>query len=87
MPGSARFDGMMCALLLHFLSRSARMASTDPVPNDDPPPQPPVEPDLDACCGNGCEPCIFDIYGAERERYFAALREWQARQARQGGAA
>jgi hypothetical protein len=57
-------------------------AATDP--NDDPPPVPPVEPDLDACCGNGCEPCIFDIYGAERERYFAALREWEKRQAQRG---
>ena len=58
------------------------MSSIAPASNDDPPPQPPVEPDLDACCGNGCDPCIFDIYSAERERYFAALREWQARQAR-----
>lgn len=57
------------------------MSSIAPAPNDDPPPQPPVEPDLDACCGNGCDPCIFDIYNVERERYFAALREWQARQA------
>ena len=62
------------------------MSSIAPASNDDPPPQAPVEPDLDACCGNGCDPCIFDIYSAERERYLAALRAWQARQG-QGGAA
>ena len=51
--------------------------------NDDPPPVEPIEPDFEACCGNGCEPCIFDVYAMERERYLAALREWQARRARQ----
>jgi hypothetical protein len=55
------------------------MASSD---NTDPPPVAPIEPDFEACCGNGCEPCIFDIYAMERERYFADLRAWQARQAR-----
>lgn len=60
------------------------MSSEAPVPNDDPKPEPPVEPDFEACCGNGCEPCIFDIYGDERERYFAALREWERRQAQRG---
>lgn len=79
MPGTDRSDGMMCALMLHFLSRLQRMSSTDPATDPDPPPQPPPAPDDDACCGNGCDPCIFDLYNAERERYFAALREWQAR--------
>jgi hypothetical protein len=51
------------------------------VPDDDPQPIEPLAPDLDACCGNGCDPCIFDLYAAERERYFAALRAWQQRQA------
>jgi hypothetical protein len=45
----------------------------------DAPPVAPVEPDFEACCGNGCEPCIFDIYAMERERYLAALREWERR--------
>ena len=51
--------------------------------DDDPPPVEPIEPDFEACCGNGCEPCIFDVYAMERERYLAALREWQARRAGQ----
>ena len=42
-------------------------------PADDPPPIEPIEPDFEACCGNGCEPCIFDIYALERERYLSAL--------------
>jgi hypothetical protein len=46
----------------------------------DPPPQAPVEPDFEACCGNGCEPCIFDVYAMEQDRYLAALQAWQARQ-------
>ena len=50
------------------------------LPDPDPEPVAPIEPDFEACCGNGCEPCIFDIYAAERERYLAALRAWQARQ-------
>ena len=47
----------------------------------DPPPQPPEEPDFDACCGNGCDPCIFDTYALEQDRYRTELRAWQARQA------
>jgi hypothetical protein len=64
------------------------MSSTEPAPTDDPPPVPPEEPDFEACCGNGCDPCIFDVYDAERARYFAALRAWEERQARRpaGGA-
>ena len=54
----------------------------DPDLQDDPRPTEPAQPDDDACCGNGCDPCIFDLYAAERERYFAALRAWEQRQAR-----
>ena len=57
------------------------MSSTEPASTDDPPPVPPEQPDFEACCGNGCDPCIFDIYDAERARYLEALRAWQARQA------
>lgn len=46
----------------------------------DPPPVAPALPDLEACCGQGCDPCVFDLYAAARERYLAELREWQARQ-------
>lgn len=50
-------------------------AATDP----DPMPQPPVQPDLDACCGNGCEPCIFDLHDLAMDRYRQNLRAWRAR--------
>ncbi|WP_085488376.1 oxidoreductase-like domain-containing protein [Paraburkholderia susongensis] len=51
-------------------------------PSDaDPPPQPPVQPDLDDCCHSGCNPCIFDLYDEALERYEAALAEWKARHA------
>jgi hypothetical protein len=48
---------------------------------DDPAPQPPEPPDDSACCGSGCDPCIWDWYQQERERYLAELKTWQARQA------
>jgi len=48
-------------------------------PESDPKPQPPVQPDLDACCGNGCAPCIFDQYDLDMDAYRQALRAWQAR--------
>ena len=51
-------------------------------PHDDPEPTPPMPPDDDACCGNDCEPCVYDLYSAERERYVAALRRWRERQSR-----
>ena len=51
---------------------------------DDPRPTPPVPPDDGACCGSGCDPCVYDLFDAERARYFAALRAWEERQARRG---
>ena len=52
-----------------------------PSPADDLEPIAPIAPGDDECCGNGCDPCIFDFYGYEQERYFKALREWKERQA------
>ncbi|BFI95707.1 MAG: hypothetical protein RSP_12170 [Rhodanobacter sp.] len=46
---------------------------------DDPPPQPPTEPDPGECCGNGCDPCIFDLYGDQLAYYRTALAAWKAR--------
>ena len=46
----------------------------------DPMPQPPATPDLDACCGNGCDPCIFDLHELAMDQYRQALRAWRARQ-------
>jgi hypothetical protein len=58
------------------------MRKAAPPEPDDPAPQPPAEPDLDACCGQGCDPCVFDLYEAARERYRAELQAWEERQAR-----
>jgi len=54
--------------------------------DDDRPPEPPVRPDDADCCGNGCDPCIFDLFAEEQKRYAQALRAWQERQARKGPA-
>ncbi len=51
---------------------------TDPV--SDPMPQPPEAPDINDCCGNGCDPCIFDRYDMAMDVYRQALRAWHARQ-------
>ncbi|MGF6605626.1 hypothetical protein OKW45_000526 [Paraburkholderia sp. WSM4175] len=49
--------------------------------SDDPPPQPPVRPDLDDCCHSGCTQCVFDLYDEALERYELALAAWHKRQA------
>ena len=53
--------------------------SNDTVLRDDPPPRPPVEPDPGDCCGNGCDPCIFDLYEDARQHYREALSAWRSR--------
>ena len=55
--------------------------SSSPLDPSDPEPTPPLAPADDECCGNGCDPCIFDFYALERERYLKALKAWQERQA------
>ncbi|HEY4803297.1 MAG TPA: oxidoreductase-like domain-containing protein [Paraburkholderia sp.] len=52
-----------------------------PRPDDDPRPQPPARPDIDDCCHSGCDPCIFDLYDQEMDRYRTALAAWEAREA------
>ena len=61
---------------------------SEPVPpNDDPMPLPPEAPDINACCGSGCDPCIFDAHDMAMDEYRQALRAWRERQAiRQGDA-
>lgn len=49
-------------------------------PSDDPMPVPPVPPELEDCCGNGCDPCIFDRHDLAMDEYRQALRAWRARQ-------
>ncbi|MEK8086178.1 oxidoreductase-like domain-containing protein [Aquabacterium sp. A3] len=46
----------------------------------DPMPQQPEPPDLNACCGNGCDPCIFDLHDMAMAEYRQAMKAWQARQ-------
>ncbi|WP_067065322.1 oxidoreductase-like domain-containing protein [Roseateles chitosanitabidus] len=46
---------------------------------DDPMPVPPQQPDIDACCGNGCDPCIFDLHDLAMDQYRQDLRAWKAR--------
>lgn len=47
---------------------------------DLPPPEP-ERPDEQACCGNGCEPCVFDLYAEARRRWREEMKAWQQRQA------
>ncbi|MBP0623478.1 oxidoreductase [Cupriavidus sp. LEh25] len=42
---------------------------------------PPERPGDNECCGSGCDPCIFDFYYQELDRYREELRAWEARQA------
>ena len=48
-------------------------------PRDDPRPVAPIPPDDDACCHSGCDPCVFDMYADELERYREELRAWEER--------
>ena len=48
-------------------------------PDDDPMPVAPPQPDFELCCGNGCDPCIFDLHDLEMDKYRQALRAWRAR--------
>lgn len=54
---------------------------------DDPRPLPPNRPDDEDCCGGGCNPCIFDYYYEEMERYRDELRAWHARHPEQAASA
>ncbi len=49
------------------------------MPDVDPPPQRPVEPAAEDCCGEGCVNCVFDVYEAALARYEEALAAWRAR--------
>ncbi|BDU22394.1 hypothetical protein DYGSA30_38510 [Dyella sp. GSA-30] len=71
---SGRRHGLATAL-------SAPMLSAMPLTSfdNDPPPKPPVEPDAGDCCGEGCVPCIFDIYETALQRYRDELAQWQLR--------
>mgnify|MGYP000538305507 CR=1 FL=1 len=53
---------------------------TSPAPDHDPMPEPPDAPDINACCGSGCDPCIFDAHDMAMDEYRQALRAWRERQ-------
>jgi hypothetical protein len=61
-----------------FLSDNRGMTMPSP-PDDDPMPVAPPQPDFELCCGNGCDPCIFDLHDLEMDKYRQALRAWRAR--------
>jgi hypothetical protein len=62
------------------LSDSAAVPAPQALPaTDDPMPVPPLQPDIDACCGNGCDPCIFDLHDLAMDDYRQALRAWKSR--------
>lgn len=46
---------------------------------DDPKPIAPVEPEPWECCGNGCDPCVYDRYMLALTNYEVALRMWLLR--------
>ncbi|WP_267223272.1 oxidoreductase-like domain-containing protein [Dyella silvae] len=48
-------------------------------PSNDPPPTPPQRPDDEDCCGQGCVPCIFDLYDEAMGRYREELAAWKER--------
>ena len=68
-----------CAIQPSFLMNDNVPASHEQLLHDDPPPTPPVEPDPGDCCGNGCDPCIFDYYEEAKQHYRELLAAWRER--------
>jgi hypothetical protein len=46
---------------------------------DDPRPVMPLELEAAACCQSGCDPCVYDRYWDEMNRYEQTLAEWEIR--------
>ena len=47
----------------------------------DPAPLEPPRPEDYECCGNGCEPCVFDLHAQAVERWRAEMKAGRERQA------
>ena len=47
----------------------------------DPAPLEPPRPEDYECCGNGCEPCVFDLHAQAVELWRADMKAWRERQA------
>jgi hypothetical protein len=54
---------------------------TDTADPSDPPPLEPTRPEDYECCGNGCEPCVFDLHAQAVDRWRMEMKAWRARQA------
>jgi hypothetical protein len=54
---------------------------TDTADPSDPPPLEPTRPEDYECCGNGCEPCVFDLHAQAVDRWRGEMKAWRARQA------
>jgi hypothetical protein len=54
-------------------------AESLPSADADPVPVAPPQPDFDLCCGNGCDPCIFDLHDLAMDAHRQALRAWCTR--------
>ena len=68
------------------------MTSPSPAtPDDDPMPVAPPQPDFELCCGNGCDPCIFDLHDLHdlaMDAWRQEMRAWRMRHPeREGDAA
>jgi hypothetical protein len=55
------------------------MMSIPAAADDDPRPEPSLQPAPDECCGSGCNPCVFDLYDEALERYRVRLEAWMQR--------
>ena len=82
LPEPPRGSGFFaCAARTRALPDNRAMPSTAPASApDDPMPQPPQPPALEDCCGNGCNPCVFDLHDLAMDEYRQALRAWRSRQ-------
>jgi hypothetical protein len=36
----------------------------------------PIEPDVDDCCGDGCDPCVWDTYDLKLENYTSRFEKY-----------
>jgi hypothetical protein len=73
------FEARRLGPALDLNERSLRPMTTSSAPDSDPMPEPPERPDLDACCGNGCDPCIFDLHDLAMDEHRQALHAWRIR--------
>ncbi|WP_211222882.1 oxidoreductase-like domain-containing protein [Paludibacterium yongneupense] len=46
---------------------------------DELPPRRPQAPGDNECCGSGCDPCVWDLYREEVDRYAVEFEQWRSR--------